>query len=150
MKEEITETVRCQAIISGSFIMALLSALSKFDYNRGSVIRLRNRLSKVLTKGNKDLISVATEAYNAVKVTYVDEPIELDLGITIENISENKKEYMKKVFGNDIDVLVSRASAKITLPGLTPKQGRDSYTISDKLTKSIEKHTYDYIRRENG
>jgi len=141
-----TRTEYVQSVISGSFIMALLSALNKHDYNRGSIIRLRNRLSKVLAKGNKDLISVATEAYDAVKVTYVDEPIELDIGITIEAISENKKEYMKKVFGNDIDVLVSRASAKITLSGLTPKQGRDSYKISDELTKSIEKHTFSYIQ----
>jgi len=143
-----TRTEEVQAIISGSFIVALLSALTKEDYNRGSVIRLRNRLSKVLAKGNTDLSRVSVEAYDAVKVKYVDEPIELDIGITIEAISENKKEYMKKVFGNDIDVLVSRASAKITLSGLTPKQGRDSYTISDELTKSIEKHTYDYIRNK--
>jgi len=144
----ITKTEEVQGIVSGSFIMALLYYLSKEDLHKASVTRLRQALGAKLKDGHRDLIEVATDAYNYVKDELKDEEIELDLGIVIEAIAGNKSESMKKVFGSEIETMVDRAAAKITLPNLTKKQGRDSWDVASKMKSSIEKHTYHYLKGE--
>ena len=138
-----------QAMITASFILVLLSHLNKHDGHRGSVIRLKERLIATLKKKPLGLAKLATEAYDYVKDEHKDKKLELDIGIVIMNLSFNKPIYLQEHFGMDILMLVERAVNKITLPNLTEKQGRDSYDISDILTRSIELHTFKYIKGIN-
>lgn len=138
-----------QAIITASFIVVLLEHLSKHDRHRESVIRLRNRLITILKKKPRECAVLADNAYDYVKNKYKDENIELDIGIVIEGLAVNKEAYMQEHFGVDIVTMVSRASYKITLPNLTKKQGKDSWSITDEFKKSIEKHTFEYIKEQN-
>jgi len=139
-------TTEIQATITASFIVALLQHLGKHDRHKGSVIRLKERLISILKKKPKEIASLANEAYDYVKEQHKDEQIGLDIGIVIEGLAMNKESYMQEHFGMDIMTLVSRASYKITLPNLTAKQGKDSWSITDEFKKSIEKHTFEYLK----
>ena len=135
-----------QATITASFIVALMSHLDKHNSHRGSVVRLRERLIATLKKKPSVLAKIATDAFDYVKNQNKDKKLELDVGIVIMNLAFNKPAYMQEHFGMDILTLVERAVNKITLPDITEKQGRDSYNVSDDLTKSIELHTFNYIK----
>lgn len=138
-----------QATITASFIVSLLSFLDTHDRHRASVIRLNDRLISILKKKPRGLAILANDAYDYVKEQHKDEQIGLDIGIVIEGLAMNKEAYMQEHFGMDIMTLVSRASYKITLPNLTTKQGKDSWSITDEFKKSIEKHTFEYIKEQN-
>ena len=141
-------TSEIQATITASFIVALLGHLGKHDRHRESVIRLNDRLITILKKKPRGLAKLANDAYDYVKEQHKDEQIGLDIGIVIEGLAMNKQAYMQEHFGMDILTLVSRASYKITLPNLTTKQGRDSWSITDEFQKSIEKHTFEYMKEK--
>jgi hypothetical protein len=132
-----------QATMTGAYILMLLGHLSKEDYNKASVVRLTQRLRKILKHRPISDARLADEAYDVIKKKYKDEPIELVVGILIETLAFNKEEYMKQLFGNDIITFVERASAKITIPGLNEKQRKDSYRVADELKDSLEKTVFD-------
>lgn len=138
-----------QAMITASFILVLLSHLNKHDKHRESVIRLKERLIATLKKKPLGLAELANNAFDYVKDKNKDKKLELDIGIVIMNLTFNKPNYMQEHFGMDILTLTERAVNKITLPNLTEIQGRDSYHISDSLTKSIELHTFKYLKENN-
>lgn len=138
-----------QATITASFIVALMGHLGKHDRHKESVIRLNDRLITTLKKKPRALAKLANDAYDYVKEQHKDEEIGLDIGIVIMNLAFNKPAYMQEHFGLDILTLVERATNKITLPNITKKQGRDSYDVSDEMTKSIEKHTFEYIKEQD-
>ena len=141
------KTSTIQATLTGSFIFVLLkNHLDKHDYHRESVVRLTTRLMSKLKQQPKDYAKLADDAYSYVRDKHKDDKLELDVGIIIMNLGFNKPAYMQEMFGMDILTLLERATNKITLPNLTRQQGRDSYDISDELTKSIEKHTYEYLK----
>jgi hypothetical protein len=138
------EVARIQASITGAFILVLLFQLTRSDYNRASVIRLNQRIRKILREQSKVDRVLADEAYETIKLKYLEDKIELDIGILIETLAFNKEDYMKQLFGNDIITYVERAAAKITLPDLTPKQRKDSYMIADELKDSLEKIVFEH------
>ncbi len=141
-----TKSGYTQAVLAGAFIRAFLTHLDKHDYNRLGVIRLRQHLSGILKKAPNELAGVAVEAYEELASKYKDEQIQLDLGILIEAIAFNKQETMEDLFGSQVITLIERASAKITLDGLTTKQRKDSYRVADEVKEAIERHTFNYIR----
>ena len=141
-----TKSGYTQAVLAGAFIRAFLTHLDKHDYNRAGVINLRQRLSGILMKAPNELAGVAVEAYEELASKYKDEQIQLDLGILIEAIAFNKQESMEDLFGSQVITLIERASAKITLDGLTTKQRKDSYRVADEVKEAIERHTFKYIR----
>lgn len=143
------KTSEIQATITASFIVALMGHLGKHDRHKESVIRLNERLMATLKKKPSQLKGLSNKAYDYVKDKHKDEDIGLDIGIVIMNLAFNKPAYMQEHFGLDILTLVERATNKITLPNITKQQGRDSYDVSDEMTKSIEKHTFEYIKEQN-
>ena len=141
------KTSTIQATLTGSFIFVLLkNHLDKHDYHRESVVRLTTRLMSKLKKQPKEYAKLADDAYSYVRDKHKDDKLELDVAIIIENLTLNKSAYMQELFGMDIVNLVNRAAYKITVPNLTKEQGRASWDISDELTKSIEKHTFEYLK----
>ncbi len=141
-----TKSGYTQAVLAGAFIRAFLTHLDKHDYNRAGVINLRQHLSGILMKAPNELANIAVEAYEELASKYKDSQIELDLGILIEAIAFNKQKSMEDLFGSQVITLIERASAKITLDGLTTKQRKDSYRVADEVKEAIERHTFNYIR----
>lgn len=141
-----TKSGEIQATITGAFILVLILQLSKEDQKKGSVIRLKERLMSKLKKQPKEYSKLADEAYNEVATNNNNKELELDIGIVIEGLVMNKIAYMQELFGMDIGLLVSRCSAKVTLPNLTREQGRNSWDITDELKEAIEKHSFEYLK----
>ena len=135
-----------QSAISGAYIVMLLQHLDKHDGTRASVIHLRDRIMGKLVYLPNLVSKLADEAYDLTKQRYIDKKIGMDIGILIETIAFNKEEYMKKFYGNDFITLVSRASVKLQLDGLTPKQMKDTYRVADEMKTDMEKTVYEYLK----
>ena len=138
------KTNELQAGITGAYIVMLLYHLSNEDKHKGSVIKLRDKLTQGLIKLPRMVAKLADKAYEKTKVRYSNETVELDIGILIETLAFNKEKYMKEFYGNDIISLVERASVKLQLDGLTQKQIRDSYDVADQIKKDFEKVVFEY------
>ena len=138
-----TPSAREQAVLTGAVIVVLTKNLCRTARARASVIRLVQRIAGINKKQPKKLAILADHAYNAIKNKYVDEKIELDIGILISSLAYSKELYLRQLYGNEIMNLVDRASDKVTLPGLTIKQGVDTYRIADELIASIEKTVFE-------
>ena len=133
-----------QSIILSAFIVMLLTHLDKADQHRGSVVRLRQILFTELKKGNRDLVVMADEAYDEIKMKYVDKQLELDLGITIEAMSFKLEDAMIQTYGEHILDIISRACLKVTLDGLNQKQRTDSYMVANDLIDSLRSIVHKY------
>jgi hypothetical protein len=140
------EAARRQASITGSLILVLLSRLDKEDRHKASVIRLEQRIRKILRCQPSSDGKLGDKAYDAVKAMHVDDNIEIDIAMIVEALAFNKEEYMKQLFGKDILSFIERAASKVTVPDMTKQQGKDSYMFADELKKSLEKVVFESMQ----
>lgn len=136
-------TKELQAVVSGALIIIFI-VQDEDNRNKGSVIRLKSAILNKLKAVDRSFSKLADEAFKQVLDKYVNDKLQLDVGILIEAIALNKQEAMKEFFGNNIIDLVCRAAYKITVSGLTKQQGKDSYMIADELKEALEKVIFEY------
>jgi hypothetical protein len=136
-------TKELQAVVSGALIIIFI-VQDEDNRSKGSVIRLKSAILNKLKSVDRSFSKLADEAFKQVLDKYVNDCLQLDIGILIEAISINKQEAMKEFFGNNIIDLVCRAAYKITVSGLTKQQGKDSYMIADELKEALEKVIFEY------
>lgn len=143
-----TKTEELQAVCTGSFILSLYPFLSKDDFIKGSVVRLRQSLSGKLRHASKDIAKVADEAYERVKEYHRDRKTPIDIGVIFESLTFGNEEAMKKYYGGNILNLAERACSKIVVHGTTPEIQKATYSIADEMKASIQKSVYDYLKGE--
>jgi hypothetical protein len=136
-------TKELQAVVSGALIIIFIMQ-DEDNRSKGSVIRLKSAILNKLKSVDRSFSKLADDAFKQVLDKYVNDCLQLDVGILIEAIALNKSQAMKEFFGNNIIDLVCRASYKITVSGLTKKQGKDSYMIADELKEALEKVIFEY------
>jgi hypothetical protein len=136
-------TKELQAVVSGALIIIFIMQ-DEDNRSKGSVIRLKSALLNKLKSVDRSFSKLADDAFKQVLDKYVNDCLQLDVGILIEAIALNKQDAMREFYGNNIIDLVCRAAYKITVSGLTQKQGKDSYMIADELKEALEKVIFEY------
>ena len=136
-------TKELQAVVSGALIIIFI-VQDEDNRSKGSVVRLKSALLNKLKSVDRSFSKLADAAFKQVLDKYVNDCLQLDVGILIEAIALNKQDAMREFFGNNIIDLVCRAAYKITVSGLTKQQGKDSYMIADELKEALEKVVFEY------
>lgn len=137
-----------RGIISGSFIVFLLSLIDKEYQNRGSIINLRQYILKQTRKVQRyNLVLLSNDAWKSVLDKFKDDHIAFSVVVVVETLAFNYENELKKVFGNNIINLCVRFAAKQGEIDIDKKVIEDSYMIADELKKITDKLIFDYNKK---
>lgn len=124
-----------EATIVGSFIYIVLMNLDAADMNKGSVIKLRQRILSRLKLAPKKYAREADELWEKIVKNNPDK-FSMYISPFVETLFFNHEDVMLEMFGSDFGTIISRATMKMAY-GNDETALKYSYLMADIISKEV-------------